>query len=152
MITSNAISASQSQQSNIAWLFLLTITTPTITLRFVNNDQNITSRGNEFSCFPFSLQLPVDDGETVPTVTLRLQNFDNLIVQAIRGEATAPQVTLELVTTLDPNYVEIALESLVLRAVNYDALEITGTLGVINVLTRGFGGAYSPHRFPGLFA
>lgn len=151
MVTPTGLAQAQAVVSEAAWLALLTITTPESVLRFVNNNEPIVSNGQTFEPFPFSILLPGDDGETLPRVKLVIQNFDEQIVEAIRGQATPPQVTCEVITSLTPDLVEIAIENMILRTVNYDALEITGDLQIVNVLNRVYGGYYTPVEFPGLF-
>lgn len=150
MVTPTGIAEAQAVSSEAAWLVLLTITTPDDVMRFVNNNEAIVSNGETFEAFPFSIVLPGDDGDSLPRVKLQIQNFDERIVEAIRGLATPPQVKAQLITSLTPDEIEIEIENMVLRNVNYDAIDITGDLQVVNVLTRKFGGHYSTVEFPGL--
>lgn len=150
MVTPTGIAEAQKVLSEAAWLALLTITTPTDVLRFVNNTEDIVSNGDTFMAFPFAIVLPGDDGEALPRVKLQLQNFDEHIVEAIRGLAEPPIIKCQIITSLTPDDVEIEIENMILRTVNYDALDITGDLQVVNVLTRKFGGYYTPIEFPGL--
>ena len=147
-----AITSAQDQASPVAWLYLVTVRAGVDVLRFVNNTESVTSRGQTFTPFPFSLVLPADDGEKVPQVSLRLQNFDDAIMKIIRGSASGAIVDIELTTTIDTNVVELSLTGLVVREVSYDAIEVNCTLMVPQILSRSFGGTYSPQRFPGLFA
>lgn len=151
MVTPTGLAEAFKVSSEAAWLALLTISTPESTLRFVNNNEPVFSNGNTFDPFPFLIVLPGDNGETLPKVTLQIQNFDEQLVEAIRGQETPPQVTCQLVTSLTPDDVEIEIENMILRTVNYDALMITGELNVVNVLNQKFGGYYTPIEFPGLF-
>lgn len=150
MVTPSGIAEAQKVSSEAAWLCLLTITTPTEVLRFVNNNEDIISNGQTFTAFPFAIVLPNDDGDTLPRVKLQLQNFDQLIVEAIRGLPSPPSIKCQIVTSLTPDDVEIEIENMILRNVNYDAMDIMGDLQVVNVITRKFGGYYTPIEFPGL--
>lgn len=149
-LTPTGTAEAQAVISTAAWLVLLSITTPTETIRFVNNSEKIISNGQTYEPFPFAFVLPGDDGETLPKVQLRIQNFDDRLVEAIRGLSQPPEIRCQIVTSLTPDAVEIEIENMVLRNVNYDALEISGDLQVVNVLTRKFGGYYSTVEFPGL--
>lgn len=151
MVTPTGIAEAQKVSSEAAWLALLTITTPDSVLRFVNNTEAVVSNGETYEAFPFSIVIPGDNGETLPKVTLQIQNFDEQIVEAIRSQATPPAVTCQLVTSLTLDAVELEIENMVLRSVNYDALVITGELVVVNVINQKFGGYYTPVEFPGLF-
>ena len=150
MVTATGIAEAQAVTSEAAWLALLTITTPEETLYFVNNNEPIVSNGQTYQPFPFQIVLPGDDGNSLPKVQLRLQNFDERLVEAIRAQATPPQITCQLITSLTPDAVEIEIDNMILRSVTYDAMEIAGDLQVVNVLTRKFGGYYSTTEFPGL--
>ena len=52
---------------DVAFLHLLTITAQGDVIRLVNNNEDIVSRGDTFSAYPFMLALPVDDGINKPT-------------------------------------------------------------------------------------
>jgi Domain of unknown function (DUF1833) len=142
-----------SSSSPIAWLFLLTITLqgqPPI--RLVNNNEEITSRGNIYSPFPFALNLPEDTGDRLPKVTLSISNISREIVDTLRAQTFPPAIIVELISSAYPDIIEKRLDFLQLRSVNYDAITITGQLEVVNVLTRGFPSeVYDPVHFPGLF-
>jgi hypothetical protein len=145
-IQANAIS------SPVAWLALLTFTLPgRDPLRIVNNTEDVMSRGNTFIASGFEFILPNDDGESMPQVKLTIPNVDRNIIEWIRGFPTAPTLMLEIVLSNAPNVVERSIDWMRLSNVTYDALQITGTLIVEDVLSAGFPSeSYSPVRFPGL--
>jgi len=145
-ISANAIS------SNVAWLTLLTFTLPgQDPLRVVNNTLEVVSRGNTFLPCGFNIILPTDDGEAIPTVKLTIPNADNQIVEWIRGFAVAPVLMMEIILSSQPDIVERSIDYMKLSDVTYDALQISGTLAVENVLSSGYPiETYSPSRFPGL--
>jgi hypothetical protein len=144
---------SQQSASPFAWLFLLTITEPGYPpLYLVNNNEPFVSRGITYQPYAFGLVLPADDGESLPTAALSIDNISGEIVEYIRALATPPEIVVELVTSAYPDVVEKRLDFLKLRNVNYDALTITGQLEVNNVLSLGFPDEnYDPTHFPGLF-
>lgn len=152
MATIQNIRAALASSSNVAWLPLLTITAPSGTLRVVANSVAITSRGNVYEPYPFEVTLPQDDSESLPRVALSLSNLDAAIVEFIRESLEPPKIAVELVTSSDPDNVEVSLNFLKLGSVSYDALVVTGQLDVDNFLTQKFPGeAYVPPLFPGLF-
>ena len=122
-------------------------------LRLCNNTEDVISRGELFTRFPFSISLPNDDSERLPNVQLRIDNLDGSIIEFIRDLPQAPTLLMELVTSLDFNIVERSIGYLKLEQVNYNSLEVTGTLIVDNVLARRFPATdYDPVQFPALFA
>jgi hypothetical protein len=145
--------AIQATSSSVAWLFLLTIQAKgKPPLYLVNNNEPIISQGIEYLPFPFQLNLPSDDGESLPKVSLKISNISNEIIEAIRSELTPPELKVELVSSAYPNIVEKRLDFLKLRSVSYDAITITGQLEVVNVMTNAFPSeVYDPVHFPGMF-
>jgi hypothetical protein len=152
MLSTQANIAANAISSSVAWLTLLTFTLPDRDpLRVVNNTLDVVSRGNTFLACGFEIILPVDDGDTMPTVKLTIPNADREIVEWIRGFATAPTLMMEIILSNSPDVVERSIDWMRLADVTYDALQVTGTLAVENVLSAGFPGEkYSPVRFPAL--
>ena len=137
-----------------AFLFLLTITPPNggTPIRVVNNNEDVVSRGNTYTAYPFALTLPNDDGETAPSVQLSIDNVDQLLVESIRESLQPPTFVLELVLSNNPDQVEKQISHLRLSNVEYDAMGITGTLSPINILSRKWPAeTYDPVSYPGLF-
>lgn len=138
--------------TNEAFLWLLTIRSAKETLRVVNNMEDVVSRGNTFTAYPFNISLPVEDGAKELALTLTIDNVDQMLVEAIRGFLEPPMMTLELVLSSDFNTVEKKIDFLRLANVEYDALQIRGSLKPINVLGNSFPASnYDPAQFPSLF-
>lgn len=138
--------------TNEAFLWLLTITSANETLRVVNNMEDVVSRGNTFTAYPFNISLPVEDGAKELALTLTIDNVDQMLVEAIRGFLEPPMMTLELVLSSDFDTVEKKIDFLRLANVEYDALQIRGSLKPINVLGNSFPASnYDPAQFPSLF-
>lgn len=152
MLSNQANIAANTISSNVAWLVLLTFTLPgRDPLRVVNNTLDVVSRGNTFQACGFEIILPNDDGDSMPTVKLTIPNADREIVEWIRGFPMAPTLMMEIVLSTQLDIVERSIDWMRLSNVTYDAIQITGTLSVENVLSTGFPGEkYSPVRFPGL--
>lgn len=153
----NTIPYAQSSSSDVVFLALLTFTLPenpaVPALRVVNNTVNIVSRGMEFQAYPFELTLPDDTPDKLPTVSLQISNVDRAIMIWLRAFATPPQLMVEVITNVNYDVVERAIGFLKLEFIDYDALNIKGTLAVDNGLNRRFpGDDYDPVQFPGLFA
>jgi hypothetical protein len=147
------VPAALASYSDVAWLALLTITAPGETpLYVVNNSEPIVSRGITFAPYPFTVQLPQDDTDSLPSVTLTIANLDAAIIEFVRQSIDPPTIVIELVTSQYPDVVEKSLSFLKLASVSYDAMQLTGTLNVDNFLTQRFPGeGYVPSLYPGLF-
>lgn len=138
--------------TNEAFLWLLTITSADETLRVVNNMEDITSRGNLFTAYPFDISLPVEDGSKQLSLTLTIDNVDQVLIKALRGFLEPPTMMLELVLSSDVDTVEKKIDFLRLANVEYDQLQIRGQLQPNNVLANAFPASnYDPAQFPGLF-
>jgi Domain of unknown function (DUF1833) len=153
MVTAAAQAAVNASSTDVAFWFLLTITPGgQEPIRFVNNREMVSSRGEIFQPYPFTVVLPTDDDQKVPSVRLVIDNVDRAIVEAIRGQSTPPAVKLEVVTSTYPDIVERTIDFLYLRSVDYDALTITGTLEARGILNQRFPReSYTASLYPGIF-
>ena len=121
-------------------------------VRIVNSPAMITSRGNEFTPLAFDCTLGVDDGETMPSVTLTLDNIDSTIISILRSLTSAPTILIEVVLGSAPDAVEIAIPRLELTNAKYDASQITVSLTMPDIMNRRFpADDFNPAQFPGLF-
>lgn len=140
--------------SGDAWLVLCTISHPptgTI-LRVVNNTVDIVSRGQTFTAYPFKITLPHETGEGIGAATLEIDNVDRTLVDMLRAAVIAPTVKIEVILSTYPDQVEIAIPSLALRQVSWDATAIRGTLLSEDLLSSGYPGyIYDPIEWPGIF-
>lgn len=152
-LTAAAVRAVLAQETDAVFLELLTISHPDIaTVRVVNNTLPITSRGNVYDGFPFSLRLPQDVAERLGTVQLTVNNVDRRLVEAIRSVPAPLTVSIEVVTAATPDLVEVGPFDCELFDVTGTMTTISGTLGFEPVLNRVFpAGKFDPQRFPGLF-
>jgi hypothetical protein len=143
----------QATSSTIVFVALLTFSLPgRDSLRVCNNSVDVVSRGQTFTAFPFQIVLPNDDSEKLPTVSLKIANVSGEIMDFIRGLPEAPNLLLEIVTDVDFDVVEKSVGFLTMNVIGYNALDITGSLTVENILSRRFpAGDYSPVEFPALF-
>jgi len=142
------------QETEQVFLPLVTITHPDLAepIRVVRNTEDIVSRGQEFVALGFDLTLPDDSEDSVPAMKLEIDNVDRRIVEAIRTITSPAQVTTEVVLASQPDTVEAAFEGYTLRDTEYDALRVTGTLALEDVLNEPFpSGTFTPNLFPGMF-
>lgn len=131
------------------WLVLLKMGNTYV----VNNNEDIVSRGQTYTAYPFDIFLPADSLEKSPTVTLRIDNVDQSLTQWIREQSSPPEVTLEIVLASNPDAIEIKVDNLLLVDVSWTATTITGTLRLEDIFNMEFpskGSVYDPNQFPGL--
>lgn len=152
-LSQRALESAFAAQTDEVWLMLVTIEHPSIAepLRFVNNYESVTSRGEVYVAFPFEVELPGEDAENPGEARLRIDNVDRQIVDTIRTITSPPSVTFEVVLASQPNTVEASFSGLTLRQVEYDALVVTGTLRFEDIVTEPLSVQMTPARFPGMF-
>jgi Domain of unknown function (DUF1833) len=103
--------------------------------------ETLTSNGEVFQCFPFSITLLSDD-DSEPTATLRIQNVDDRIgsiLLALPDEALS--VTIQVVMTSTPDVIEYEATGLELVDVEVNAMVVSGKLTM-----RGAGTEPCPGR------
>jgi ABC-type Fe3+-hydroxamate transport system substrate-binding protein len=132
---------------------LLTISHPDMTtIRVVDNTQDVVSRGNTYTAFPFGLSLPADATERLPVAQLSISNVDRRLVDEIRSLSGPMTATLEIVTATTPDTVEVGPFVFDIVSAEYDRETITATLAYEPILAEPFpADSFDPQRFPGLF-
>lgn len=141
------------QESNDPLLSLLTLSHPSFsTIRLVNNTKDVVSRGDTYSAFPFTLSLPIDDGETNRQVSIEFDNVGLTLIEPIRSVITPINVKLELILASLPNSVQMSLEELKIYDITYNRKTISATLLIDTFLyTDLTSETYTPQNFPGIF-
>lgn len=142
------------QESNDPFLILVTMTHSSFSspIRFVNNQEQIISRGNTFQSFPVKITLPIDDGDRAREVSLEMDNVSLEFIDELRSITTAVTVKLELVLASLPDQVQMVLEDLKINSITYNKARIIARLIVDDFLnTELTCERYSPNNFPGIF-
>lgn len=153
-LSSRALDALHAPETAEVFLLLLTVdgAFPDAPLRFVNNMEDITSRGALYLACPFELVLPEDFADRLATVSLRVDNVDRRMVQAVRELGSPPAITLEVVLASAPDTLEAGPFAFTLRNVEYDPLVLTGALKFEDILNERFPQhAVTPATVPGAF-
>ena len=125
-----------SQESNLP-LVLLEIDHADLAdpIRVVNNKENVTSNGDEYTGYPFEISLPEANENSASRAKLRIDNVSREIGQSIRVIASPLSVTIRIIRQETPNVIEAEFSGMKLRNTNYDALSVEGTL-LFEDLTR----------------
>ena len=153
VFTTAGTASINAQSTDEVWLTLLTIDSDELAapLRFVNNNESLSSRGNVFMAFPFDIEFPGQDEENPGEARLVIDNIDGSIVNFIRNIVTPPAVSIEVVLASTPNSVEAAFANMTLRNVSYDAKTVSGLLKFEDIVVEPVTYAMTPERFPGQF-
>lgn len=153
-LTERFIRAINSENTEEVFLILLKINHSSFAapFYFVNNNEPITSRGQEYTAYPFQLTLPASLNDSLPTVTLKIDNVDKKIVDEIRKVSDPISITIEVILADEPDIVEIGPFSMVVTSVDYNELEIEGLITLDYGLYDSFpSDDYIPPLYPGLF-
>ena len=119
--------------------------------RIVKNPEEIVFGSNSYSPYPFSAELPGDNGESPGVGKLTVSNVDYTISNLIRSITSPISVDIRVVLSTDLNDVQVEYLGLKGRSVPYDANTITFELSYEDVLNAGFPGrTYNLSIFPNL--
>jgi len=153
-LSDELLSQLNAQDSEDPLLTLITVTHDDIEtpLRFVNNTENITSRSNVFTAFSFSVGLPADDGQTLKQVQIQIDNTSLELISSFRSITTPLTATVEFVLASDPDTVQLSIDDLTVRSMNYDQSLIRLVLSVDDIMNTALTSEeYSPSLYRGLF-
>ena len=122
-------------------------------LRFVDNNQDIVSRGDTFSAAGFTIILPEQSNDSPRPCRLAIDNTDLAIYQHIKQAAGLTVTVSVCVIMADaPDVYERGPLKYFLRNVQASAETISGELYDFYLSDRRFPkDAYAPEDFPGLF-
>ena len=137
----------------VAYFFLMTISDPesNTVLHVVNNLEDITSRGQVYTAFPFEITLPPDTGSAPSGVKVTTVNVGAEMMEILRGTLDPPRVKLELVLSNDTDVVEKTIDFMLLRNLEYDIESVSFELASSSIFARKTcTGIYSQNEFPGL--
>ena len=103
--SSTAVNAMLSQETDEVFLSCLRIEHPElpISLCFVNSRKKLVHNGEEYLGFPFQIDLPDDDSESVSEISLTIDNVDRQIVETLREISSPPTVSHFVVMASTPD-------------------------------------------------
>lgn len=118
---------------------------------FVNNNEDIVSRGITFMAYAFEIVLPDDTSDETSMVQLAIDNVDRRITDFLRQLLEPPKFKLEIIWSSQPDVVERTVDFLTLRDVEYDAMTVSGKLVPMDPLSLpAVDSIYSGIEFPDL--
>lgn len=151
---STAAAAVLAPETEKVFLHLITIeVSGGAVLRFVDNNQNITSRGNEYTATGFTIILPEQTGGTQRPCRLAIDNTDLAIFQTIK-QAAGRDVTVSVCVIMadTPDIYERGPLKYRLRNVRATQETIEGEIYDFNISDRKFPkDTYALEDFEGLF-
>ena len=143
------------QETTEVTLMILTINHADLAspIYVVNNTADIVSNGNTFVAIPFKFHLPSEDGESLATVSLEIDNVDKLLVTGVRSIRTPLDVKLQVILASAPNTIESGDIDMKMKDVNYNANKMTGRCILFSdLLNEPYpAGTYTPADYPAVF-
>jgi hypothetical protein len=152
-----AIASQNADHTDEVWLMLMRIKhvdiTPDGLLRCVNDVADLTGGSDNelYTAFPFQVALPGEEMDQPAVARIRIDNVDRRIIEAVRALPSKALVDFEIVLASQPTTVEIGLNNLTLRAIDFDKMEVTGTVTFEEIFSEPVSLDMTPSRFPGMF-
>lgn len=145
-------------QTELAYIILLTIehddlaepiqVTPDPMSDLGDGIRGVISNGLEYVALPFEIVLPGEDEDGQPVSRIRMDNISREIALAVRSINSAPDVSIQIVLSSDPDVQEILIDGFQLGNIRLDALTVEGELNTERIDQRQF----PPKRFtPSLY-
>jgi hypothetical protein len=153
-ISPEATEAVLAPETEKVFLHLLTIeVSGGAVLRFVDNNQHVTSKGNEYIAASFTIILPEQTSDAPRACRLSIDNADLSIYQTIKQAAGRDvTVTVHVIMADKPDVYERGPLKYRLRNVRATKETIEGEVRDIYLADRKFPkDTYSPEDFEGLF-
>lgn len=153
-LSSNMLAAMHAQESGEVILPLVKLTQDgwADSIRIVPNWEPITHNAEEYSPLAFDISLPDEEAEGVPVIEWTADNVDRRLVESLRLVSGVVLAEINWVLASTPDVVEIGPMNVEMRAAQYDAFQIRGTMGVEPILDTQFGyQVMNPKNAPALF-
>lgn len=124
-------------------------------IMLVANTENITSNGEEFQAYPFSIQFPDDKEEISSPAQLVIDNISKFIGIALEGLAidnSEAKVTCWLIVASDPDNRQLYLQNMTVQDVDADQQVVSITVANNPIWDELFpADEFTPGTAPGLF-
>lgn len=159
-----AIAAINAQESDDPFVALLTISSPTETVRLANNwtqrlaetaeqvTYGLVSRGAAFTYMPFEIVFPTDEEASASLFSVTIRDLTRELTPIIRALTEAPTVLLEVVLRSDVEIVEAVFPDFKMGAISYSAGVVSAQIGKESEASEPFPCyAFTPSVAPGLF-
>ena len=165
MISNNMKEAAYAQETDVAVIVLLTLSTTDLPddIRVCNvpvekfddlgdNVYGVTSNNQRYLFLPFDIELPQDDKTGAVTAKLTIDNVNRQIVQYARQSKKPINVNIKVVLSNNLDYVEMESDDFKLTNVIYDGFSVNGNLSIDYLGLEPFPcGRFTPSGFKGLF-
>lgn len=120
-------------------------------VRLARSPEDVTSRGDLYTAFPFDVTLPADEEGRIGGAVLVADNVERALLAALGQINSPPEVTLEVVLSESPDVVEAAF-TFTWRSTQFSPTQIRADLQFDDLLNQRFpADDFTPSNHPGLF-
>ena len=152
-VSNNLLEIVNSEETATAFLHLVTIFWKDGSVdRFVKNFKPIVSRGAFYQASSFSIALPEEPDDTIPTLRFQFSVSEKTILNKLRDESESPLVRLEVVLHQNTDIVEIGPFDFDVKDFQIQGASVIVEAGFEPILDLAIPQvSYTPNLFPGLF-
>ena len=146
--------AAFSQQSDEVFLTLVKLSHADFAddIRLVNDWHAVTHQSATYQPFAFTIELPDDETGVVPVLSWSADMVTLDLIRALRSITGAISARVVQVLRSSPDTIEIDLGDVELRAIEYNARSLSGTMTIEPVLEQSVSRmTFTPSTTPGLF-
>lgn len=142
-----------SEFTNEAFIHLVTVFWDDNTEdRFAKNYEIVTSRGSEYGPSSFTINIPEEVSDDVPTLRMEFGLNESTIINKLNNSTNPPLVRFEIVLGSDPDVVELGPFDFDVREYQTQGASVTVEMGFEPILDLAVPQlTFTPAAFPGLF-
>lgn len=112
----------------------------------------IISNGEEFIHIPFSITLPNQEKDTIPSSRVSVDNISDEITAVLATLSSPPTVKIAVTLCSNPDLIQYQVEGLRFTDASYNELTVDGEFSAEYFLDEPYGSVrFTPSRFPGIF-
>lgn len=134
MVTETGLRAATDQASSEVYITLITFSSPDLAapLRFALNDEDIVSNGNTYLASGFQYKPPSEGDSGVSAGTLRIDNVDRSITDAIHQMTASPDITIVEILASDPDTAQSTLPAFKFFNIGWNKDTVEGSIGILD--------------------
>lgn len=129
-LSDTATDAVLAESTSEVFLELLTIEEATLStpIRVVNDTVDVTSNGDTYTACAFRVVRPTDDGQSLPSLQLEIDNVSLELIPIIVGLTPPITASVELVLASDPDTIEVPAVTINVREIKANSQTISASV------------------------
>lgn len=136
-----------------SYLLEITHSQLVVAVRVTNDSQDIVSNGNTFLSCAFRIQLPDDVAQSMPKIPISIDNIGRELTQWLEASNGGRGANVKIMQIMrdTPNVIEQSYD-LILQNVHQNIIEVSGELGMDNILDMPcLAAMFTPETAPAIF-